>query len=59
MRLGSIEFVIRRIRKYGMPHFKSKTALCKWIMKNINPHKTEKLTIDAQNESIEIIEGDL
>lgn len=55
MKIGRYDFIIRKKKKYiGIPT--SKTALGKWIMKNIVMSKTAKIVISADNESIEIEE---
>ena len=51
MKIGKFHFIIKREKHYVnvAQTFTSKTALAKWIMKNIEPKKTSKITIDAES----------
>lgn len=53
MKIGKYEIIIRKRKRFIVEIF-SKTALAKWILKNIDMNKTEKIIILP--EEIEVYE---
>lgn len=56
VKIGRYEILVRRTRKHipEKRYYPSKTALCKFIMKNIKLKNTESITINSNG--IEIVE---
>lgn len=54
MKVGNYELIIRRHKKYKGLVSCNKSTFIKWLWKNIDWNKTEKIVVDAQSGLVEV-----